>query len=96
MSDIEEEWHAFQSEPFPDSCAGLEVEGIELASLDTFVAGCIDSFMAGEGRLDPEGLSVLRQCSEELGIVVKNLGGEAKGYFERLRVLSVKALASVE
>ena len=95
MSDIEEAWYEFRSEPFPESCAGLEVEGIELASVDTFAAGCIDAFVAGGGRLDPDRLAILRRCSEELGIVVRNLDGEARSYFERLRLVTFKVLASV-
>ena len=96
MSDIEEAWDEFQSEPFPEGCAGLEVEGIELASLDTFAAGCVDAFVAGGGRLDPGRLSALRRCSDELGIVVQKLDGEAKVYFERLRSLAGKVLASAK
>ena len=94
MSDIEEAWNEFQSEPFPEGCAGLEIEGIELTSLDTFAAGCIDAFIASRVRLDPDRLTVLSRCSEELGIVVKNLDGEARSYFERLRLLTAKVLAS--
>jgi hypothetical protein len=96
MSEIEEAWDEFQSVPFPEGCVGLEVEGVELASLDTFAAGCIEAFVAGGGRLDPDRLSVLRQCSGELGLVVEKLDGEARSYFERLRLLTGQVLASVE
>jgi hypothetical protein len=94
MGDLEEAWSEFQSEPFPEDCAGLEVGGIDLASLDTFAAGCIDAYVTGGGRLDPGRLDVLRRCSEDLGIVVKKLDGGAKAYFVRLRLLADKVLAS--
>ena len=94
MGDIEEAWGEFQSGPFPEGCDGLEVQRIELASLDTFAAGCINAFVAGGSRLDSDLLTALRGCSEEPGIVVRNPGGEARSYFERLRLLTSNVLAA--
>ena len=96
MSDIGKMWRAFQAKPFPEGCAGVSIEGVELASLDTFAAGCIDTFVETRGRLNSRRISILRQCSKELEVVVKNLNGEARSYFEQLQSLSEKVLQSVK
>jgi hypothetical protein len=96
MGDIEKMWGDFQSKPFPEGCAGVSIKGVELTSLDTFAAGCIDTFVERRGRLDSRRVYILRQCSKELEIVVKNLDGEARSYFERLQSLSEKVLQSVK
>jgi hypothetical protein len=46
MKEIEQSWSIFLEKPFPEDCVGLEIEGIELVSLDTFSAGCIETFIA--------------------------------------------------
>jgi hypothetical protein len=95
MNDIEKIWRDFEAKPFPEGYAGVEVEGVELASLDTFASGCIDTFVRSKGRLDAGRVSVLKQCDKELGIVVKKLEGEAKDYFEQLHLLTDRVLRSV-
>ena len=94
MNDVEKIWRDFEAKPFPAGYAGVEVKGIELASLDTFAAGCIDAFVRNRGRLDLGRVSILKQCVSELGVVVKNLDGEAKDYFEQLRLLAERVLRS--
>jgi hypothetical protein len=42
MIDIKEIWRDFEARPFPEGFAGVAVHGIELASLDSFAAGCIE------------------------------------------------------
>ena len=92
MNNIEEIWRDFVAKPFPEGYAGVEVEGIELASLDTFAAGCIDTFLSNRGHLDAGRVSALKQCASELATVVKNLDGEAKGYFEQLHLITRQVL----
>ncbi|HEY9402309.1 MAG TPA: hypothetical protein VIQ24_06425 [Pyrinomonadaceae bacterium] len=96
MSDIKKMWGDFQARPFPEDCAGASIEGVDLTSLDTFAAGCIDTFVERKGRLDSRRISILRKCSKELEVVVKNLNGEARSYFEQLQSLSEKVLQSVK
>ncbi|MDQ3652621.1 MAG: hypothetical protein M3458_20565 [Acidobacteriota bacterium] len=96
MNDIEKIWRDFEAKPFPEGYAGVEIEGIELASLDTFAAGCIDTFVRNEGRLDAGRISILKECAAELAIVAQKLEGEAQDYFEKLHLLTVKVLRLVE
>ena len=95
MKDIEKSWNEFRAKPFPEGYAGIEVEGIELASLDTFAAGCIDTFIHNNGHLDQQRISILKDCSKDLDIVVKHLEGEAKNYFGHLQSLSQQVLRAV-
>lgn len=95
MKDIEESWNEFLEKPFPEDCVGLEVEGVELISLDTFSAGCIDTFIANRGSLDAQRILTLKDCLPELDKVVKHLKGDAKNYFEHLRLMSEEVLRNV-
>jgi hypothetical protein len=92
MKDIEKSWNEFRAKPFPEDYAGVEIESICLASLDTFSAGCIDTFIDRD-HLDRQQLSVLKDCTKDLNVVVKYLDGEAKDYFEHLRSLAKQVLS---
>jgi hypothetical protein len=95
MNNIEKSWNTFMETAFPKDCVGLEVEGIELFSLDTFSAGCIDTFIDNNGWLDIQRKTVLKNCVQELDIVVKHLEGDCKNYFDQLRLLSGQVLKAV-
>ena len=95
MKDLGKSWDEFRAKPFPEGYAGEEIEGICLASLDTFTAGCIDTFV-DKRRLDRKRISVLNDCAKDLNIVVEHLDGEAKGYFEHLLTLANRILAAVK
>ncbi len=85
-------WSAFVSLPFPDGCAGLETEGVCLVSLDTFAAGCVDTFVANRGCLDPNRIAVLEQSAADLSRVLPKLEGDARAYFNRLNDMVVAVL----
>ncbi len=95
LSNIQKIWQDFHSRPFPDGCAGVEIQGIELDALETYAAGCIDTFVNDNGRLDAERISILRQCADELEVVVLTLDGDARDYFEELGLLSQEVLRVV-
>jgi hypothetical protein len=92
LINIQKIWRNFAMRPFPDGCAGVKVQGIELASLDTFAAGCIDTFVSNNGCLDRDRISILKRCAEEIKVVVPTLQGEAMDYFEQLQFLSQEVL----
>jgi len=92
---IEKKWHDHLDAPFPPGWAGNEIEGIELAELDSTTAGCIDTFFTRKGKLDLWRTSVLGLCYGELCKVVPHLEGEARDYFYRLEELSRLVLESV-
>jgi hypothetical protein len=94
MKEIEKSWNEFRDKPFPVAYTGMEVECICITTVDTFAAGCIDTFV-DRGRLDRRRISVLKDCAKDLGVVVKHLDGEAKDYFEQLRSLAEQVLSKV-
>lgn len=94
MDEIEQKWQQLRVLRFPSGCGGKEVAGVCLASVDTFAAGCISTFMTWRGRLDADRIKSLQGCVQDLEIVVPLLDGEAKVYFELLLNVSRKVLQS--
>jgi hypothetical protein len=95
VDEIRRLWDEWKTIPFPSGFAGQEVEGFCVTSIDTFAAGCIDTFVSSKGRLDEPRIKVLQQCRNELEIVVKTLDGNARTYFNDLLVLCRRVLQSL-
>lgn len=91
---VKRSWTEFMRLPFPDGCAGEEVDGICLASLDSYTAGCISTFV-DRGRLDPTRLKILRQCATELQQVLPKLKGKPLQYFTLLNDLVTATLQEI-
>jgi hypothetical protein len=92
LKEIRAMWDDWKAIPFPEGYSDEDVAGICVTSLDTFAAGCIDTFISSKGRLDSQRSSVLVQCKRDLEIVVKNLDGEAQVYFKNLLLISKRVL----
>jgi len=92
LSEIRVMWENWKTIPFPAGYAGKEVAGICVTSVDTFAAGCIDTFIASKGRLDAGRISILKQCKNDLEVVLDSLEGDAKTYFNHLLLLSKSVL----
>lgn len=90
FQEIEKLWLEFYKLPFPSDLAGKEINGIDVASLDTFTAGCIDAFIDKKDSSDRNGKSVLEECRRDLEIVIKGLNAEPKNYFENLLIITDK------
>jgi hypothetical protein len=72
MEEIKRHWAEFLAQPFPRGYVGegeLAESDVDLAELDTFAAGCIDTFIAKRGKLDAERVIVLERCIEKLKIL---------------------------
>ena len=85
-------WDERKAIPFPSEYGGKDVAGICVTSLDTFAAGCIDTFISNNGRLDGSRISVLEQCKSDLEGVVSCLDGTAKNYLNDLLILVKRVL----
>src|SRR5438128_610250 len=92
FDEIEKLWLEFHNLPFPSELVTEDVKGVCIISLDTFTAGCIDTFISRKGHLDKKRKSTLNECQKELEIVIENLEGQAKTYFEKLSYLVSKIL----
>jgi hypothetical protein len=87
MDEIEKQWNDFYSTPFPPLHGELEVAGISLPLIDTYAAGCIDTFLGNAGKLDRRRLLILQECVDDLAIILPELDGEAWDYFAQLQKL---------
>lgn len=68
---------------FPDDLKWLEVDGQPVALLDTYMAGCVSSYLGGV--LDAEKRVILDDCSRVLRELLPKLRrGEGRGYTARL------------
>jgi hypothetical protein len=95
VKEIRATWVEWKTSPFPADYAGKDVADICVTSLDSYAAGCIDTFIARNGRLDGRRIAVLEECRKELEVVVKNLSGEARTYFNNLLLISERVLQLV-
>ena len=95
FQEIEELWNEFRKILLPKGLAETD-EGFDLISLDTFTAGCIDTFVDNKGSLDKKRQKILENCRKDLETAVSNLEGESKVYFEKLLVLADKILRIIK
>jgi hypothetical protein len=88
-------WDEWKQIPFPSEYGGKDVAGICVTSVDTFAAGCIDTFVSRNGRLDKRRITVLAKCKDDLEVVVNSLDRDALTYFTNLLLLSERVLQFV-
>ena len=89
-------WRTHQDAPFPSDVVGVEIEGEDMVSLDSFTAGCISSFTGNRGSLSTEKTGVLVGCSRTLALVLPHLSGETRIYYDRLHQMSRLALENLK
>jgi len=95
MYEIEKLWLLHRNSKFPED-AYREIKGIDLVSLDTFTAGCVDTFLEDKGQLSLQNTSVLELSYRELGNVIPEITQpEAHEYFARLEKLAKQVLDSL-
>ena len=88
-----------QKAKFPDGARGKRIYGIDLVTLDTDTNGCINNYFDQSGKgvaLDPKQYKVLSRCRAELFLVLKELDGHSRGYFERLLLIAAGILQEQE
>ncbi len=88
FNEIRIRWEGWMNRPFPDGASDIESGEIDLMSIDTFAAGCIDTFVTSRGRLDEERIKILRGCAKALEAVLHELSGEINIYFAELGDIS--------
>jgi hypothetical protein len=95
VSEIETLWKEHLSEPFPasDSETGV-VEGVELHELDTYIAGCVSTFI-GAGSLDTGRAAILGLCYRDALVAQSIFTGEERRYSARLERLAELVLRGV-
>ena len=94
FGDVEREWNQFLALPFPSQA--YDLFDSEVVEIDTFSAGCIDTYLKNKGILDRQRIDVLRKCKEDLQPMIGELDGETREYFHRLFALCEIVLANVD
>ncbi len=98
MEDVQEirsMWDDWKTQRFPAEYSGKDVAGICVTSLDSFAAGCIDTYIFRKGHLDEQRISILEKCRDDLEVVVSQMDGNARVYFDNLLLLSKRVLQLV-
>jgi hypothetical protein len=90
---IKELWQEHKKEHFPTGYGGEEIEAIDLALLDSDIAGCVTTFIKKQ-KLELSHTAILGLCYRDCAVVVRGLDGEAKEYFHRLEKLAKLVLES--
>jgi hypothetical protein len=85
---ILEIWEIHRTSKFPSGYGGEVIDGIDLVLLETYVAGCVFTFIQNGGRLDIWRTAILGRCYRDLSVLINHLSGEAKKYFSRLEIIS--------
>jgi hypothetical protein len=83
FASIEQLWKVHMSRPFPRALAGEEIDGQDVALLDSLAAGCISTFLGRRGQLQ-----VLGDCVQSLALICPQLPDENRAYFDTLREVS--------
>ncbi len=81
-------WQRHRMAQFPPDCRGRIINGIDLALLDSSIAGCASCFIEHGGKLDLEHTALLTTCYRDLAVVLTGVAGEELAYFRRLERLS--------
>ena len=87
-------WVQHEVAPFPAVGYGLEVAGHDVVTLDSTTAGCISTFLES-CTLDQGRRSILGLCYRDLALVVPQIEGDAREYFERLHKMAGLVLETI-
>ena len=87
-------WTQIRSAPVPDVSTGSEIADCDLASLDSLIADCINTWLANAGTLDASRREVLASCLADLDRVLPQLSGEVASYFGDLHDMAVLVAAA--
>jgi len=88
LNEIKRRWEAWRSRPFPQSACDSNLCDVDLASIDTFSAGCINTFVSNDGKLDRNRIRLLQGNAPELDRVLNALTNDTEEYFRELSKLS--------
>jgi hypothetical protein len=91
---LTDDWRAFQLRGFPAGVAGTEIDGVCVTTVDTFAAGCLETYF-DRGRLDQQRIGVLEECVGDLHRVLPHLTGEPSEYFGKLAALCRGVLGAI-
>lgn len=78
-------WAAHRAAPFPARLRRVEGPGGEsVPALDAYLAGCIHTFLANDGTLDPGRRRILTGCAADLAALLGSLTAQEAAYVSQL------------
>lgn len=78
-------WADHMSEPFLDGLRWIDApSGESVPALDSYIAGCVTTYLSGRGTLDPQRRQILSDCAAELSAVLPALPEHDTQYVTRL------------
>ena len=93
LTDIKRMWQVHRRARFPAEARGRDIDGVDLARLDSLAAGCISSFLDDLGELDPKKARLLEDIAGQLQRVVPEMEASMRSYYENLAALIAAVLA---
>lgn len=63
-------------------------------TLDTVISGCVVFYLDGTESLDPQRVTIIKDCIEDLDELTTELDEEVQRYFHRLKHLGELLLAT--
>ena len=95
ISELQTLWNEHLSEPFPANDSETDdVEGVDLHELDTYIAGCVSTFI-GAGDLDIGRTAILGLCYRDALVAQSVFTGDERRYSARLEQLAELVLKAV-
>jgi hypothetical protein len=81
---------AYRQAPYPARLRGADIAGADMVLLDADVAGCVQTWLANDGTLEPRLWDALSRCLEQLDRAVPLLSRtEQAAYFSAARTLAL-------
>lgn len=84
MDEIQQLYEKHLNTPFPLELRGEEIDGIELVLIDADAAGVISTFLSSHDKLELNLKLLVPTIASELQIVINQLSGSEKAYYENL------------
>lgn len=89
-----EDWKVWRERPFPSEPSASSDLGFELISIDTYAAGCLETF-AQRGSLEAPLIAILERCVRDLQPLLPRVSDSAADYFAELAELCRRVLRAV-
>ena len=95
MNNIKSIFDLLYHQSFP-SDPGKEINDVDLVMIDADTMGLVSSFLEAKGKLSISKIEMLKNCIENLEVIIPNLNKSEKKYFIELKDLASKVFEQIE
>ena len=88
IQEVADLWNQHSAASFPDALRMMEIDGGDAILLDATVAGCVQTFLAKQGKLDLWRTSTLGLCYGDLARWTAETSGKELKYLKRLQEMA--------